>query len=56
MFKISHLGVLKFSFLSLYPFRTENHNRILILPLTPKQKPHCFENGIILELWVKLAL
>ena len=32
MFKSSHLGILKFDFLSLCPFRTKNPNEISILP------------------------
>jgi hypothetical protein len=32
IFKTSHFGVSNFIFLSLYPFRTENPNRISILP------------------------
>jgi hypothetical protein len=32
MFKTSHFDVSKFGFLSLCPFRTENANRISILP------------------------
>jgi hypothetical protein len=32
----SHLGVSKFGFLSICPFRIENHNEMSILPLTPK--------------------
>jgi hypothetical protein len=32
MFKTSHLGVSKFDFLSLCPCRTENPNRMSILP------------------------
>jgi hypothetical protein len=31
MFKTSHLGVAKFDFLSLYPFRIENPNGMSIL-------------------------
>jgi hypothetical protein len=31
MFKTSHLGVSNFSFLSLFPFRTENLNKMSIL-------------------------
>jgi hypothetical protein len=55
MFETSYLGVLKFSFLSLYPFRTENPKVMTILPLTPKPKLHYFGNGIILESRVKFA-
>jgi hypothetical protein len=55
MFKAFHLGVSKFGFLSLYPFRIENPNRMPILPLTPKLKLHRFENGIVLDSRIKLA-
>jgi hypothetical protein len=55
MFKTSYLGVSKFGFLSLRPFRTENPNGMPILPLTSKLKLHHFGNGIVLELEVKLA-
>jgi hypothetical protein len=55
MFKTSHLGVLKFGFLSLCPFRTENPNGMPILSLTPKLKLRHFENGVVLESWIKLA-
>jgi hypothetical protein len=55
MFKTSHLGVSKFGFLSLCPFRTENPNGMSILPLIPKLKLPRFGNGVILESGVKLA-
>jgi hypothetical protein len=55
MFKTSHLGVSKFGFLSLCPFRTENPNEIPILSLTPKLKLRRFGNGVVLESKVKLA-
>jgi hypothetical protein len=48
-FKISHLGVSKFGFLSFCPFRIENHNAMPILLLTLKLKPLYFENGVVLE-------
>ena len=42
MFKTSHLGVLKFGFLSLCPFGTENPNEMLILSLkTISFSEHC---------------
>jgi hypothetical protein len=56
MFKTSHLGVSKFGFLLLCPFRTENPNGMLILSLTPKLKLHRLGNGVVLESGVKLAL
>jgi hypothetical protein len=55
MFETSYLGVLKFGFLSLCPFRTKNPKVMTILPLTPKPKLHCFGNGIVLESRVKFA-
>jgi hypothetical protein len=54
MFKTSYLDVSKFDFLSFCLFHTKNPNRISILLLTPKLKLRCFENGVILELGVKL--
>jgi hypothetical protein len=48
-FKTFHLGVSKFGFLSLYPFRIENLNEMLILPLTSKLKLHRFGNSVVLE-------
>jgi hypothetical protein len=55
MFKISHLGVLKFGFLSLCSFRKENPNEMPILPLTPKLKLRRFGNDVVLDSMVKLA-
>jgi hypothetical protein len=52
MFKTPHLGVSKFSFLLLFPFRTKNHNAMSILSLTPKLKPRRFGNSIVLKLGV----
>ena len=55
MFKTSHLGISKFGFLLLYPFRIENPNGMPILPLTLKLKLCRFGNNIVLESEVKLA-
>jgi hypothetical protein len=55
MFKTFYLGVLKYGFLSLCPFRTENPNGMPILPLTPKLKLRHFGNGVIFESGVKLT-
>jgi hypothetical protein len=55
MFKTSHLGVSKFSFLSLYSFCTENPNEMLILPMTSKLKLRHFGNGLVFESGVKLT-
>jgi hypothetical protein len=55
-FKTSHLGVSKFGFLSLCPFRTENLNAMPILLQTPKLKPRRFGNSVVLESGVKLIL
>jgi hypothetical protein len=54
MFKTFYLGVSKFGFISLYPFRIENPNEISILVLTPKLRLRRFENDVVLELGVKL--
>jgi hypothetical protein len=54
-YKIYHLSVSMFGFLSLYPFYTENTNGMSILPLTPKLKLRCFGNSVVLELGKKLA-
>ena len=54
-FKTSHLSGSKFSFLSFCPFCTKNPNVMPILPLTPKLKPRCFRNNVVLESGVKLA-
>jgi hypothetical protein len=56
MFKTSHLGVSKFDFLSLCPFRIENHNEMPILSLAPKLKLRRFGNGIILESRGKIGI
>jgi hypothetical protein len=55
MFETFYLGVLKFGFISLYPFRIENPNEISILLLIPKLKLRRFGNGVVLELGVKLT-
>ena len=54
MFKTSHLGVSKFGFFLLCPFRTKNPNGMPIYS-TPKLKLHHFRNGVVLESGVKLA-
>jgi hypothetical protein len=40
----SVLGISKFGFLSIYPFRAENHNIMPILHLTPKLHRFGFQN------------
>jgi hypothetical protein len=42
MFKTSHLGILNFGFLSLYPFRTKNANFIPDSKPTPFPKRRSF--------------
>jgi hypothetical protein len=56
MFKISHLGVSKFGFLSLYLFRTENPNKMPILLLTQKLKLESFWERCSFEVKGKIGI
>jgi hypothetical protein len=56
MFKISHLGVSNFDFLSLCIFRTNKHNAVPILSLISKLKSRYLGNGVVLESVIKLVL
>jgi hypothetical protein len=55
MFKISELGVSKFSFPSLYLFHIENPNGMPILPLTLKLELRHFGKCVVLESGIQLA-